>query len=38
MQLPDNELDLTIRNAVIVNASTTMRGDIGVGARAHAKI
>ncbi|HEX4325358.1 MAG TPA: dihydropyrimidinase [Burkholderiales bacterium] len=30
MELPDNELDLTIRNAVIVNASTTMRGDIGV--------
>jgi len=30
MELLDNELELTVRNAVIVNASATMRGDIGV--------
>ena len=30
LELPDTELELTVRNAVIVNASTTMRGDIGV--------
>lgn len=28
--MPDSSLDLTIRNAVIVNAAHTMRGDIGV--------